>query len=48
MAGREISCVVRTNAGMCAIWQPESFDFEEFEDWEDWATENASLGRRGC
>lgn len=43
MTKREISRVVRTNAGMCALWQPESFNFEEFEDWEDWATENWNI-----
>jgi hypothetical protein len=43
MAGREISRVVRTNAGMCAVCQSDSFHFQEFEGWEDWATENASL-----
>jgi hypothetical protein len=28
---------------MCAIWQPETFEFAEFEDWEDWATENEEI-----
>jgi hypothetical protein len=39
----DISRIVRTNAGICALWRPESFDFEEFEDWEDWATEDRNL-----
>ena len=43
MTDCEISRVVRTNAGMCALWQPESFEFEEFEDWEDWATDDQNL-----
>ncbi|MEV0971032.1 hypothetical protein [Microtetraspora glauca] len=43
MTEREISRLVRTNAGMCALWRPESFEFEEFEEWEDWATDNRNL-----
>lgn len=43
MSENDISRIVRTNAGMCALWQPESFEFDEFEDWEDWATENQNL-----
>jgi hypothetical protein len=39
----EVSRVVRTNAGMCAVWQPEAFEFDEFEDWEDWATVDQNL-----
>jgi hypothetical protein len=43
MTGGEVARVVRTNAGMCAVWQPEAFHFDEFVEWEDWATENQRL-----
>ncbi|MEV0897243.1 hypothetical protein [Actinoplanes sp. NPDC049802] len=43
MTEGELSRVVRTNAGLCAMWQPESFDFAEFEDWEDWVTDHSNV-----
>jgi hypothetical protein len=43
MNQNEISRTVRTNAGMCGLWQPESFEFDDFEDWEDWATEDENI-----
>ena len=43
MAEHEILRVVRTSAGMCALWQPEAFDFVQFEDWENWATEDRNI-----
>ncbi|WP_125591398.1 hypothetical protein [Amycolatopsis balhimycina] len=42
---QEISRVVRTSAGLCAVWQPEAFKSmeDDFELWEDWATENHEI-----
>jgi hypothetical protein len=42
----EVSCAVATNAGMCALWQPEHFaHVTDLDTWEDEVAEDAALIR---
>ncbi|MFC9845291.1 hypothetical protein ACFWFF_37940 [Streptomyces sp. NPDC060223] len=42
--GQEVSCLIRTNAGMCALWQPEAFaHIRDFDTWEDQVAEDSAL-----
>ena len=50
MSAVGVTRVVRTSAGLCAMWQPESFRSleDDFELWEDWATEDREIESRSA
>lgn len=42
--GQQVSRTVRTDAGLCALWQTEYFvDNGDPDDWDDWASDDESL-----
>jgi hypothetical protein len=45
MSASGVTRVVRTSAGLCSMWQPDSFRplEDDFELWEDWATEDCEI-----
>jgi len=41
---RQISRTVRTDAGLCALWQTEYFsETDDPDDWDDWASDDGLL-----